>query len=87
MYLLMPNTYPVAKAQANLPRILKEAEDHIIAITRRDEKVAYVVSKEQLESLVESLELMSNPEAVKAIRAARAGKTKYYPIESLEDEG
>ncbi len=81
----MKNTYSVSKAQASLPRILKEAEDHVVAITRRDEKVAYLVSKEQLESLVESLELMSNPDAVKAIRAARAGKMKYHSLESLNE--
>jgi len=83
----MKSTYSVSRAQAGLPRILKEAEDHIVAITRHDEKIAYLISSEQLESLIESLELMSNPKAVKAVRDAREGKTRYYPLpKDLDDE-
>ncbi len=75
----MNSTYSVSRAQANLPKLLKEAEDHVVAITRHDERVAYIVSKEQLESLIETLEIMSNPKAMKAVRDAKAGRVKYHP--------
>ncbi|MEO7300146.1 MAG: type II toxin-antitoxin system Phd/YefM family antitoxin [Verrucomicrobiota bacterium] len=82
----MKTAYSVSKAQSNLPRVLKEAEDHVIAITRRDETIAYLISKERLESLIESLELMSNPKAMKAIRDAKAGRTKYLPLSALDED-
>jgi prevent-host-death family protein len=84
----MKSTYSVSRAQARFPKLLKEAEHHIIAITRHEERVAYIVSKEQLESLIETLEIMSNPKAVKSMRDAQAGRTKYYPLpKDLDDEG
>ncbi len=82
----MKTAYSVSKTQSNLPRILKEAQDHIVSITRDDETLAYLISKDRLESLIESLELMSNPKAMKAVRDAKTGKTKYHPLPKDLDE-
>ena len=68
----MKNTYSVAKAQANFTRILKEAEKHPISITRHDETVAFILSRDRMEAIVETLEIMANPEAVKTIREHQA---------------
>ena len=72
----MKNTYSVAKAQANFTRILKEAEKHPVSITRHDETVAFILSRERMHAIIETLEVMANPEAMKAIRGHRAGKTQ-----------
>jgi PHD/YefM family antitoxin component YafN of YafNO toxin-antitoxin module len=82
----MKTTYSITSAQANLPRLVREAENALIKITKRDETVAYVVSKERMESILETLEIMGNPKAMEAIRRDRAGKTKYYPLESLDED-
>jgi PHD/YefM family antitoxin component YafN of YafNO toxin-antitoxin module len=79
-------TYSITSAQANLPRLVRESENALIKITKRDETVAYVVSKERMESILETLEIMGNPKAMEAIRKDRAGKTKYYPLESLDED-
>jgi len=39
-----------------------------------------------MESIFESLEVLSNPEAMKAVRRARSGKGKYIPLEEVEKE-
>ena len=57
----MKNTYSVAKAQANFTRILKEAEKHPIGITRHDETVAFILSRERMDAIIETLEVMANP--------------------------
>jgi hypothetical protein len=49
----MKNTYSVAKAQANFTRILKEAEDHLIGITRHDETVAFILSRERMDAIAD----------------------------------
>ncbi len=79
------STYSVTEAQTNLPRLLKDAAHHSIAIRRRDETVAYLVSRQRMEAIAETLELLANAEAMKAIRAHQAGKTKFFPLSSLDE--
>ena len=82
----MKTTYSITSAQANLPRVVRESENALIKITKRDETVAYVVSKERMESILETLEIMANPKAMKALKDAREGKVKYYPLECLDED-
>jgi prevent-host-death family protein len=77
----MPATYSVTQAQTQLPRLLKDAaEAGSITITRHDEPVAYLVSRERIEAIVEMLELLGDPEAMQAIRDYEARKTKFLPL-------
>jgi prevent-host-death family protein len=82
----MSTTYSVTEAQANLPRLLKEAQGGSISITRREETVAYLVSRERMQTIMETLELLGNPKAMRTIREYAAGKTKFLPLSAL-DEG
>jgi prevent-host-death family protein len=81
----MPSTYSVAEAQAQLPALLKRAENDLIVITRRAKTVAYLVSAQRMEAIVETLEIMADPEAMKALRRAREGKGEYYPATILDE--
>lgn len=82
----MAATYSVTDAQANLPRLLKDAVDEgSIAITRHQETVAYLVSRERMEAITETLELLGNPQAMKAIRDYEAGKTKFVSLSALDE--
>ena len=86
---LVRSTYSVSEAQAQLPMLLKKAENDLIVITRRDKTVAYLVSAQRMEAIVETLEIMADPEAMKAVRRARENEGKYYPVTALDepDEG
>jgi PHD/YefM family antitoxin component YafN of YafNO toxin-antitoxin module len=64
---------------------LRDAAHQSIAIRRRDETVAYLVSRQRMEAIAETLELLANPEAMKAIRAHRAGKMKFFSLSSIEN--
>jgi len=81
----MASTYSITRAQANLPKVVRESSHGLIALTRHDIPVAFVVSKERMEGILETLEILSNPDAVKALQAAKAGKTKYHSLDSLND--
>lgn len=81
----MAITYSVTEAQAGLPSILREAEDQPIIITRRDKTVGYILSPERFEAMLETMEIMANPEAMDAIRDYKAGKTKFLPLDSLDE--
>lgn len=80
----MDSTYSVSQAQTNLPRLLKEAaDDGSIAITRHDKTVAYLISRERMDAIVETLEVLGNPAALKALRQYEEGKTKFRPLSAL----
>ena len=83
--LTVKTTYSITSAQAKLPTLVRECAKGLITITKRDEAVAYVVSRERMESLIETLEILGNPKAMKALKDAREGKMKYYPLESLNE--
>ncbi len=79
-------TYSITKAQANLPRIVRESVHGLIGIKKRDETVAFIVSRERMESMLETMEILGNPKAMEVLRKDRAGKLKYYPLGSLDED-
>jgi prevent-host-death family protein len=79
------STYSVTEAQSTLPRLVREAESgELVGITRRDETVAYLVSRQHLEAIVETMELLANPRARKAIADHRTGRTRFFPLSTVE---
>ena len=81
----MRATYSVTEAQSQLPSLIKEAEQgRPIRISRRNETVAYLLSRDRMEAIVETLEILSNPAAMKAIARHRAGKAKLVPLTALD---
>ena len=82
----MGATYSITEGQARFPRVVKEAQAGSVAtITKRDEPVAYVIGKERMSALVETMEILADPAAMKAIRDNEAGKLKSYRIEDIPD--
>jgi len=67
--------------------VKESASVGIIPITRHQETVAYVVSKERMEALTETLEILADPEAMKQIRAFERGELTFHPLDCLDDEG
>jgi PHD/YefM family antitoxin component YafN of YafNO toxin-antitoxin module len=77
----------VTQAQSALPRLVREAEaGALVGIARRDETVAYLLSRDHLEAIVETMGLLANPKARKAIEEHRAGRTRFVPVTALGDE-
>ncbi|HVW21438.1 MAG TPA: type II toxin-antitoxin system prevent-host-death family antitoxin [Opitutaceae bacterium] len=82
----MSSTYSIAEGQARFPRMVEEAQAGTVAtITKRNEPVAYIVGRDRMSALVETLEILANPKAIKAIRDNEAGKLKSYQIEDIPD--
>ncbi len=84
---IMDSTYSVTQAQTNLPRLIKEAaEEGSIAITRHEETVAYLISRGRMDAIMETLELLGNPSAMKALRDYEEGKTRFLPLAALNGD-
>ena len=82
----MKNTYSITEAQARLPGLVKEAEGAPIVITRHNQTVAYLLSKERMDAIQETLEVLANPAAMKAIRAAQDQRTRYVPLHEIDED-
>jgi PHD/YefM family antitoxin component YafN of YafNO toxin-antitoxin module len=82
----MKTTVSVTQAQAQLPKLLRSKET--VAVQRHDETVAYIVPRERMDALLETLEVLATPAAMQAIRRDLRGKSRYLPLSALdEDQG
>jgi PHD/YefM family antitoxin component YafN of YafNO toxin-antitoxin module len=79
----MNDTYTMRQAQANLPKLCQSKKRFVIA--RRDEPVYVALPLAEFDALLETMELLAKPEAMKVLRAAKAGKLKYKKL-NLNDE-
>ena len=75
------STYTVSQAQARLPRLLKEDS---FAISVHGKVKGFYLSKERLEAMIETMELLGNPDFRAALKEHKSGKAKYYTIEELD---
>ena len=77
------STYPVSQAQARLPSLLKEDS---FAISVHGEIRGFYFSRERVEAMAETLELLGNPEFVATLKQFQSGKMKFQPVEVLDAE-
>ena len=79
-------TYPtitITKAQSGLPKLCRSKKP--VLITTHHAPVSVLLPIEEYEALMETMDLLSNPKAMRALRAAKAGKLKYQQLD-LQDE-
>ena len=83
----MNSTVTISQLQAQAPRLVREAEkEGTVTIARHGRTVAFLVSRERMEAIIETLEIMGNPKAMKAIRAYEAGKTEFKDAGCLDED-
>lgn len=83
----MKTTYSVSKAQSQLPRLVKEVceESAMYGIRVHDEVKAFLVARERMEAIVETMETLANPRAMEAIRCYEGDQAEMQPLD-LSDE-
>jgi antitoxin YefM len=82
----MKTTVTTTEAQANLPRLLKQlAKQKSLTITNHGRIAAFLVSKDRMEAIIETMEILANPEAMKSIRDFEQGKSKGKDISCLDE--
>jgi len=73
----------ITQAQSQLPKLCRGAKR--ILITKRDKPISVLLPIEDYEAMMETMDLLSNPRAMKILRAAKAGKLSYKKLD-LDDE-
>ena len=82
----MKSTVTTTEAQANLPRLLKQLQNQkSVTITNHGRIAGFLVSKERMEAIIETMEILANPAAMKAIRDYESGAAKGKDISSLDE--
>lgn len=77
-------TFDIAEAQARLPKLVRGKQT--VSLREADETVAFLVPRDRMEALLETMEILANPEAMKAIRRDQSGKGKYLPLSVLDED-
>ena len=80
----MKHTLTVTQGQARFPALCRK--ERTSAITRNGEVVAFIVPRKRMAGLLEQMEILANPQAMAAIRRAKAGKNTDHALSAL-DEG
>ena len=80
----MKDTLTITQGQAQFPALCRKHKT--TAITRNGEVVSFSVPRQKMSDLLEQMEILANPEAMRAINKARAGQTKDYPLNILDED-
>ena len=79
----MSATYNMREAQASLPKLCRSGRRFVIS--NRNRPVVVALPVDDFEALMETLDVLGDPAAMKAVKSARAGQTKYRSL-NLADE-
>jgi len=83
----MKTTVTAAEAKTQFSRLLRQVEEgETIAISKRDETVAFLIPRARLEALIETMEVLGNPAAIQAIRQHEAGQLTFHPLSALDED-
>ena len=73
----MDSTVTITELQDQAPKVVKRAEKHgSVAVCRHGRTVAFVVSRERMEAILETIEVLGDKSLVKSIRDFESGKVK-----------
>jgi prevent-host-death family protein len=82
----MKSTYSIKEAQSKFVGIVHEAEGgKMVTITRHEKAVAFILGADDLDALIETIEILADPVAMKAIADAKAGRGKLYSIDDIKE--
>ena len=83
----MDSTVTISQLQAKAPGCVRRAErEGAVTIARHGRTVAFLISRERMEAIIETLEIMGNPKAMKAIRDYDAGKATMKAVSCLDED-
>jgi PHD/YefM family antitoxin component YafN of YafNO toxin-antitoxin module len=74
------STVTVSQAQAQLPKLLKKDS---FAISRHGKVIGIYLSRDRIEALIETMELLGDPGFTKALKEHKAGKMRFVDLEDV----
>lgn len=82
----MKSTVSITEGQDSFPALVKAAEKgRVVTVTRHDEPVACVIGHERMSAIAETLEIMGNSAAMRAVDDHRAGRTRFGKLDDIPE--
>jgi antitoxin YefM len=83
----MSETLPLSSVKAHLSELVDRVEDQHdrVVLTRNGKPAAVLVSHDDLESLEETLAIMSDPSLMAQIRESERAETTQDPVATLDE--
>ena len=83
----MNSTVTISELQAQTPKIVRATEQRgMVAVTRHGRITAFLISKERVAAMIETMEILADPEAMRAIREYESGKMKMKDVTCLDED-
>ncbi len=79
--MLKDSTVTVSQAQAQLPKLLKKDS---FTISRHGKVIGVYLSRDRIEALIETMELLGDPAFTKALKEYKSGKMKFVDMEDVK---
>src|SRR5437773_1247410 len=77
-------TFDIAEAQARLPKLVRAKQT--LSLRQDNETVAFLVPRARMEALLETMEILANPQAMRGIRRDQSGRGKCLPLSALDED-
>jgi PHD/YefM family antitoxin component YafN of YafNO toxin-antitoxin module len=77
----MSSTVTISELQGQTPKIIRDTERRgFTSVTRHGKIVAVMMSKERMEAMIETMELMNNVEFMDVLEDYKAGKLTFKAV-------
>jgi hypothetical protein len=84
--IIMNSTVTVSELQAQTPKVIRETERRgFTSVSRHGKIVAVMLSHDRIEAMIESMELLNNPEFMGVLKDYQAGKLSFKEIPADEN--
>jgi PHD/YefM family antitoxin component YafN of YafNO toxin-antitoxin module len=83
----MISTVSITRAQAQLPGLVRELDNSgAVCFERRGKVAAFLISPDRMAAMVETMEVLSNRSAMKAISAHQKGTMEFKDVACLDEK-
>jgi prevent-host-death family protein len=81
------DTYSVSEIGRHPAQVLRRAEQRgSVTVCRNGRIIGFVVSRDRMEAILETLEIMADNEAMKAIHKYQAGEARFKDVRCLDED-
>ena len=82
---MITTSLTISQLAGSAPKAIRETEEvGVRGITRNGKAVAFLVSRDVMESILETMELQKNRELMALVKADKAGRIKFTPLTDEE---
>jgi prevent-host-death family protein len=83
----MKSTVTISQLQAGASKCVRRAEEEgAVTVSRHGRAVAFLISRDRLEAIIETLEILGDTKAMGAIRKYESGKARMKDVSCLDED-